>query len=95
MNILKKDKTGVIRKICEYLLEGDEGNAKRIAQTGYPFKPEVRQKCPCTPSQAMSNFVRDGFIDRYSGKRLVFPGILRLLSRELPDEFPFQKHWKI
>src|SRR5262249_23509828 len=37
----------------------------------------------------------DGFIDRYSGQRVVFPGILRLLSRLLPQEFPFHPNWKM
>ena len=39
--------------------------------------------------------MRDGFIDRYSGKRLVFPGTLRLLSILLPSEFPFHSNWKM
>jgi hypothetical protein len=42
----------------------------------------------------MEAFVRDGFIDRYSGRRLVFPGALRLLSLLLPQEFPFHSNWK-
>jgi hypothetical protein len=39
-------------------------------------------------------FARDGFIDRYSGRRLVFPGTLRLPSRILPLEFLFHNNWK-
>jgi len=39
--------------------------------------------------------VRDGFIDRYSGQRLVFPPVLRLLSRALPVEFPSHPNWKM
>ncbi len=34
---------------------------------------------------------RDGFRDRYSGERLVFPGTLILLAALLPDVFPFGK----
>lgn len=37
---------------------------------------------------------RDGFIDRYSGERLVFPGTLRLLSQLMPEHFPAHKNWK-
>jgi len=37
-------------------------------------------------------FVRDGFIDRYGGERLVFPGALRLVSYLLPDTFPYHPH---
>ncbi len=39
--------------------------------------------------------MRDGFIDRYSGNRMLFPGILRLLAVALPAAFPFQEHWKM
>ena len=39
-------------------------------------------------------FVRDGFLDCYSGARLVFPGTLRALSILRPSEFPFHPNWK-
>jgi hypothetical protein len=39
-------------------------------------------------------FMRDGFTDRYSGDRLVFPGTLRALSILLPGEFPYHRNWK-
>jgi hypothetical protein len=42
----------------------------------------------------MSLFLRDRFVDRYTGKLLVFPGTLRLLSRLLPEQFPFHSNWK-
>lgn len=40
-------------------------------------------------------FMRDGFVDRYSGDRLVFPGTLRLLSTLMPEEFPAHPNWKM
>lgn len=43
----------------------------------------------------MALFIRDGFVDRYSGQRLVFPGTLRILSMLLPAEFPFQRNWRM
>lgn len=33
-------------------------------------------------------FWRDGFVDRYSGEPLIFPGTLRVLGAVLPEEFP-------
>ena len=36
---------------------------------------------------------RDGFIDRYSGRRVVFPGTLRLISLLFPAEFPIDPNW--
>ena len=43
----------------------------------------------------MDQYIRDGFIDRYSGKRLVNPGILKVLSAYYPAEFPYHPHWKM
>jgi hypothetical protein len=42
----------------------------------------------------MRVFRRDAFIDRYTGKRLIFPGTLRLLSFMHPTEFPSLENWK-
>ena len=44
--------------------------------------------------EMMQQFFRDGFIDRYSGNRLINPGMLRILSEFMPDAFPYQSHWK-
>jgi hypothetical protein len=40
-------------------------------------------------------FLRDGFVDRYSGERLVFPPVLRVISLELPEVFPIHRNWKM
>lgn len=40
-------------------------------------------------------FARDGFIDRYSGERLVYPPIFRLLAQLLPEAFPAHPNWKL
>jgi HNH endonuclease len=42
----------------------------------------------------LAAFTRDGFVDRYSGVRLVCVAALRLISKRLPDEFPFQTNWR-
>lgn len=39
-------------------------------------------------------FLRDHFIDRYSGEKLIFPPVLRLLSEIYPIEFPFHPNWR-
>ena len=43
----------------------------------------------------MLQFCRDGFIDRYSGQKLVNPGMIRAFSHYFPEEFPFHKNWKM
>jgi hypothetical protein len=43
----------------------------------------------------MEVFLRDGFLDRYTGSRLIFPATLRMLSQLLPEEFPAHPNWKM
>lgn len=42
-----------------------------------------------------SLFLRDGFIDRYTGEQLIFPPVFRLLSTVLPEAFPAHPNWKL
>jgi hypothetical protein len=89
------DKADIIATVCRALAFGlpDDGNA--ALRQNYPFVPIIAAKRQYREAQALVVFKRDGFIDRYSGTRLVFPGTLRLLSIELPDEFPFHPNWKM
>ena len=59
----------------------------------YPFIPVEKEARRYTELQSAHIFVRDGFIDRYSGERLVYPGALRALSVIFPDEFPYHPNW--
>lgn len=47
-----------------------------------------------TPFESTCLFVTDGFIDRYDGERMVFPGVLRILSDIFPNDFPYHPNWK-
>ena len=40
-------------------------------------------------------FIRDGFIDRYSGDKLVNPGVLKIITFYCPAEFPYHPHGKM
>ena len=85
---------GTIARICDAISGGFLNNAAAMARADLPFEPFERAKRKYTDTQSVSVFLRDGFIDRYSGQRLVFPGTLRLLSLLLPEEIPYQKNWK-
>jgi len=89
------EKTGVLMRVCEAVENNRLDDAAATLVSEYPFKPPDRVKREYTPLQSMKIFVRDGFIDRYSGNRLVFPGALRLLSLLLPSAvFPYHPNWK-
>jgi hypothetical protein len=87
--------TKTITSVCDLLLKGQVNNAKNELESNYPFTPVRSSKRAYSEKESMSVFRRDGFIDRYSGARLVFPGTLRLIHRLLPAEFPFHKNWKM
>jgi hypothetical protein len=61
----------------------------------YPFAPVPKVKRQYTPDQALSVFVRDGFVDRYTGGRLIFPPVLHVVHDLLPDVFPHHPAWKM
>ena len=68
--------------------------AAEVITRAYPFAPTVPNKRKVRLVDALGVFIRDGFIDRYTGQRLVFPGVLCLLSEMLPKEFPYHPNWK-
>jgi len=43
----------------------------------------------------MEQFIRDRFIDRYSGQKFVSLGILKVLPHYEPQTFPYHVHWKM
>jgi hypothetical protein len=88
-------KAQTIKAVCDSLLGGDPQTAAETARNGYPFAPAHSTGRVYTEAECTAIFVRDGFIDRYSGVQLIFPGTIRLLSRLLPVEFPFHPNWKM
>ena len=88
------DPTETIVAVCEALQRSEE-EARAALFKSYRFLPLASSKRSYTPVQCMRIFPRDGFIDQYSGRRLVFPGTLRAVSLLLPDEFPYHPNWKV
>jgi len=89
------NKAEIVARICSALTRGEEVEAKEIARREYPFEGRPSAGRKYTPYEMTRVFVRDGFTDRYTGQRLVFPGALRMLSRVLPEEFPAHPNWKM
>jgi hypothetical protein len=88
------DPTETIVAVCEALRRSEEEARAQLFKS-YRFLTLTRSKRSYTPVQCMRIFLRDGFIDQYSGRRLVFPGTLRALSLLLPEEFPYHPNWKV
>lgn len=88
-------KTDTIERVAIQLLNNNSNNAINILNEEYPFRTFKTSKRVYTDKMKFEQFVKDGFIDRYSGERLVNPGILKVISLYLPKEFPYHPHWKM
>ena len=86
---MNKDKSTVITNITSLLLEGNGIAAKAVIQQEYPHTQVEIEKRAYTMTQKMKQFISDGFIDRYSGQKLLNPGILKIMSHYFPEEFPY------
>lgn len=89
------EKSVVITEVCAAISRGTLPEAAEVLRRDYPFAASAPAGRNYSEMQSTKLFMRDGFIDRYSGERLVFPGTLRLLSRLLPAVFPFQTNWRM
>ena len=91
-----KNKSDIISRLCEFLIAGQADKGADFANEHYPFveidKLHTRQY---SKFEMMSVYLRDGFIDRYSGEKLLFPGLIRLLTLELPEIFKYHTNWKM
>jgi hypothetical protein len=88
------DRSQIIAEVCHIVGQNREA-ARRLVRDVYPLAKFVQSKRVYTAIDCTRVFIRDGFIDRYSGQSLVFPGTLRLLSVLLPEEFPFHPNWRM
>ena len=89
-----KEKSAVLLEVCGALSCDAPDEAIEILHRGYPFAPNPVVTRRYGPMQSARVFVRDGFIDRYAGERLVFPPVLRVISTILPEDFPYHPNWK-
>ena len=89
------DKAEIIERACKLLLNSRRNEAVEIINNEYKFEYKARDKRSYTEKEKFKIFVRDGFIDRYSGEKLLNPGILKVFSVYFPDEFPYHRNWKM
>ena len=89
--------TGIdaIKSACQKISDGRLDSAKKIINEEYPFTSLKNKGRQYTEVKKTEVFLRDGFIDRYSGEKLVYPPVLKILSNLFPKDFPYQKHWKM
>lgn len=87
-------KPQILKEVSDLLTAGDTTAAAEALTSRYPFVRPDSVTRRYGDVAALRVFIRDGFLDRYSGEPLVFPGALRLLSALLPEQFPYHPNWK-
>jgi HNH endonuclease len=94
MSMTTTAKSTTIAAVCAAIGKGDYDQATSLLKRDYPFAPDPVSLREYGAMESTRLFVRDGFIDRYTGDRLIFPPVLRILASELPTAFPFHPNWK-
>ncbi|MGN1318214.1 MAG: hypothetical protein ACI4VF_04305 [Lachnospirales bacterium] len=90
-----RNKVDIIEDAINAIYDENDNLALNIINKEYPFKRFIVHKRKYTIGQKLNIFIRDGFIDRYSGDRLINPGVLKILSLKFPIDFPYQPHGKM
>jgi len=89
------DKALIVKNLCKLLLEEKKNECVGYASANYPFINSSVSKRRYSRYEMCKVFIRDGFIDRYSGEKLLFPGLIKLLTIEFPDIFKYHRNWKM
>src|SRR5258708_39695883 len=89
------DKADVLARVCEAFDTGRKSEASLALKTKLPFVSIAKSGRKSTEKEMMRVFKKDGFIDRYSGRKLIFPGTLRLISHYFEHEFPISSALEI
>jgi len=87
-------KSIILSDVCSMLQRDETTQAGNLLREKYPFVPLQNAGRSYSALQSLQVFLRDGFVDRYSGTRMVFPGTLRIISHRVPEAFPFHKNAK-
>ncbi|RUT67703.1 HNH endonuclease [Flavobacterium cupreum] len=89
------EKTEIIKNLCQLLLEDRKDDGIDLANANYPFSVNSASRRQYSKFEMCKCYLSDGFIDRYSGDKLIFPGLLMILSIEFPDIFKYHRNWKM
>ena len=89
------EKALILQEICRLLSDDKRQDCIEFANENYPFTENLSQKRQYSKYQMCKVFLRDGFIDRYSGEKLLFPGLIKIMTIEFPHIFKYHRNWKM
>ena len=88
-----KKSVEMIEDVCKALAANQTNEAEQIIRARDRFIVIEKTKRKYSFNDKMETFLRDGFVDGYSGERLIFPGTLLLISKKISDDFPYHRNW--
>ena len=77
-----------LSEIVDLLLTSRKEDAHQLVLGQYPFVPIRGQKPGRSEKEKMKILRGDGFIDKYSGSRLINAGLPGSVTYFFPDDFP-------
>jgi hypothetical protein len=78
---MNEDKAAILAEVAAALTDNQFVAARDILGDRYRFTQWSKTPRRNSPEKMIKVFARDGFVDRYSGTRLVFPAALQLMSK--------------
>lgn len=87
----------ILRAICAALVGDRLEEARNLTRSHFPTRkhnPIGSRHRSFSIREQVAVFLRDGFVDRYSGRRLVLPAALRVMSVLMPEEIPYHRNLK-
>ncbi len=88
------DNSTIIEEVVIKINDKEHEKARDLIVDKYPFKQIIKKEKSKSFKTIVKLFFNDGFIDRYTGKKLINPGMLRVLSIMYPNEFPYHPNYK-
>lgn len=85
----------ILLEALDKITHNQKDSAVKLITTNYKHVFQEYESRKMSYYEKLKIFIRDGFIDRYTGKKLLFPNVLRILSFELGDVFPYHPNWKM
>lgn len=92
--VIDNSRADALIHACLALEVGSVDAAKKIIERDFPFSQYVKDDKFFSVAEQLTVFKRDGFVDRFSGKRVFLPPVLIILSKELPEVFPRHPNWE-
>ena len=85
----------VIESVANLILRKRIDDARKLVNEEYEHKYITYETRKMSYVDKLRIYIRDGFIDQYTGKKLVFPNVLRIITEELGESFPYHTNWKM